>query len=280
MSADNQLTVASPPSPEELELRKKNALLDRLKDRLADREEEMADIRAELEQFEAVYSMNVGRLYAQLDDIEAQIAEEEYKLVPDDEEIKKKAEELRRRAEESAERALAAAETAAGQWQPSAAAKKAYHSLARSIHPDLAIDVTEKEKRHSLMAELNRAYSAGDEQKLNKLVEDLRNSPDAVTGDSIGDGLVKVIRQISQVKNRLADLKIEKASAEASELFGLKEKMLSEMAEGRDMVAQMAARTLVQIRKSERRLENLKSVNQAAEEHVKERYGMEISDFR
>ena len=54
--------------------------------------------------------MQVGRLCADLDDIEAQIAEEEYKLVPDDEEIKKKAEELRRRAEESAARALEAAE--------------------------------------------------------------------------------------------------------------------------------------------------------------------------
>jgi uncharacterized coiled-coil DUF342 family protein len=62
----------------------------------------MTELRAELEQFEANYTMEVGRLYAELDEIEAQIAEEEVKLVPDDEEIKKRAEELRRRAEESA----------------------------------------------------------------------------------------------------------------------------------------------------------------------------------
>ncbi|MBK9529906.1 MAG: hypothetical protein IPO41_16690 [Acidobacteria bacterium] len=58
----------------------------------------MADLRAALRQFEARYTMDVARLYAEHDEIEAQIAEEEYKLVPDDEEIKKKAEELRRRA--------------------------------------------------------------------------------------------------------------------------------------------------------------------------------------
>ena len=62
-------------SPEEIELNKKRAVLERLKDRLATREEEMADMRAELEQFEAQYTMEVGRLYADLDDIEAQIAE-------------------------------------------------------------------------------------------------------------------------------------------------------------------------------------------------------------
>ena len=44
-------------SPEEKELNKKRAVLDRLKDRLATREEEMADLRAELEQFEAKYTM-------------------------------------------------------------------------------------------------------------------------------------------------------------------------------------------------------------------------------
>lgn len=267
-------------APEEIELNKKRAVLERLKDRLADREEEMADLRAELEQFEANYSMQVGRLYAELDDIEAQIAEEEYKLVPDDEEIKKKAEELRRRAEESAARAQEAAEAAEKKWEPTVEAKKAYHNLARTIHPDLALDAAEKEKRHGLMAQLNQAYSSGDQSKLNRLVEEFRNSPDLVKGDSVGDELVRSIRQIFQVKARLEELRSERETAEASELFTLREKMRSEMAEGRDMVAQMAARTVVQIRKSQRRLENLRNVNQAAEEYVKEKYGMEISDFR
>ncbi len=267
-------------APEEIELNKKRAVLERLKDRLADREEEMADLRAELEQFEANYSMQVGRLYAELDDIEAQIAEEEYKLVPDDEEIKKKAEELRRRAEESAARAQEAAEAAEKKWEPTVEAKKVYHNLARTIHPDLALDAAEKEKRHGLMAQLNQAYSSGDQSKLNRLVEEFRNSPDLVKGDSVGDELVRSIRQIFQVKVRLEELRSEREVAEASELFTLREKMRSEMAEGRDMVAQMAARTVVQIRKSQRRLENLRNVNQAAEEYVKEKYGMEISDFR
>ena len=269
-----------PLAPEEIELKKKRSVLDRLKDRLADREEEMADLRGELDRFEARYTMDVARLYAEFDKIEAEIAEEELKLVPDDEEIKKKVEDLRRRAEESAERAAGAASDLAENWQPTAEAKKAYHSIARTIHPDLALDAGEKERRHLLMAELNQAYNSGDQTKLNKLVEDYRNSPDQIRGDTVGDEIVRAIRQISQVKIRLAALTEERIAAERSELYELRQKVEAERAEGRDMLAQMAARTRTHIVKAERRLINLRNVNEAAEEYVKDKYGMDIEDFR
>ncbi len=266
-------------APEEIELNKKRRILERLKDRLADREEEMTELRAELEQFEANYTMEVARFYAELDEIEAQIAEEEVKLVPDDEEIKKRAEELRRRAEESA----VDVEEGAGcafKWQPTVEAKKAYHNLAKIIHPDLALDAVEKEKRHALMAKLNDAYSSGNQNLLNKLVEDFRDSPDLVRGDSVGDELVRAIRQIWQIKSRLKELKEEKLVAELSELFVLHEKVEAEMREGRNLLKQMAARTKSHIKKSERRLANLKNLNEAQEEYVKDRFGMDISAFR
>ena len=96
-------------------------------------------------------------------------------------------------------------------FEPTAEAKKAYRDLARSIHPDLALDAAEKEKRHGLMAELNRAYSSGDQLTLNKLVEEMKNSPDVVVGDSVGDHLVRVIRQIFQVRSRFRELEAERA---------------------------------------------------------------------
>ena len=268
-------------APEEIELNKKLAVLERLKDRLADSEEAMADTRAELERFEAQYTMEVGRLYANLDEIEAQIAEEEVKLVPDDQEIRKKAEELRRRAEESAARANdESLESFSFRLRPTSEAKKAYHNLARVIHPDLALDAAEKEKRHELMARLNAAYSAGDQTLLDKLTDDFRDSPDLITGDSVGDELVRTIRQISQINKRLKELRVERLEAEASELFTLHEKFQAEMSEGRNMLKQMAERTKTHIKKSERRLENLQNVNKSAEEYVKERFDLDISDFR
>jgi hypothetical protein len=266
--------------PEQIELDKKLKVLDRLKDRLADHEEEMIDLRAELEQFEAQYTMQVGRLYAEQDEVDALIAEEELKLVPDDEEIKRKVEELRRRAEESAERARAAEEHEAGEWVPTAEAKKAYHDLARIIHPDLALDAAEKDRRHGLMAELNQAYSSRDQQRLNKLVHDYRNSPDLVKGDSVGDELVRAIRQIYQVRRRLIELVDEKQKLVSSELFDLHLRVNAEAAEGRDLLKQMSGRAQVHITKSKRRLLNLQNVNAAQEEYVKEKFGMDIEDFR
>jgi len=266
-------------APEEIELDKKRRVLERLKEKLAFREEAITELRAELEQFEANYTMEVGRFYADLDEIEAQIAEEEVKLVPDDEEIKKRAEELRRRAEESAVDAEAA-EGCSFRWQPTLEAKKAYHNLAKIIHPDLALDAAEKEKRHGLMAKLNDAYSAGDQNRLNKLVEDFRDSPDLIMGNSIGDQFVRVIRQIYQIKNRLKELREERLVLELSELFILREKVQAEMLEGRNLIKQMAERTKTHIKKAERRLANLKNLNEAQEEYVNERFGMDISAFR
>ena len=130
------------------------------------------------------------------------------------------------------------------------------------------------------MAKLNEAYSAGDQNLLNKLADDFRDSPDSITGDSAGDNLVRVIRQISQINKRLKELREEKAASEASELFTLHEKFQTEMLEGRPMLKQMAERTKTHIKKSERRLENLRNVNKSAEEYVKEKFGMDISDFR
>lgn len=265
--------------PEERELEKKRRILERLKDRLADREEEVIDLRSDLERFEARYTMEVGRLYAEQDEIDAEIAEEELKLVPDDEEIKKRVEELRRIAEESAAR-LKAAEEHGEVWEPTPAARKAYHNIARVIHPDLALDEAEKERRHGLMAELNQAYSSGDEHKLNRLVAEYRVSPDVVTGTSIGDDLVRAIRQIAQVHTRLKQLQAEHAAAERSELYDLFKRVEADAAEGRDLLRQMAERAKTHIKKSSRRLENLRNVTAAQEDYVKETYGMDIKDFR
>lgn len=273
-------------APEKIELEKKQRVLERLKDRLATREEAMTELRAELEQFEAKYTMEVGRLYAELDDIEAEIAEEEVRLAPDDEEIKKRAEEARKRAEESAEAAGDAEnwQACTQKWNPSPEAKKTYHNLAKMIHPDLAIDEEEREKRHDLMAKLNDAYSDGDQNLLNKLVEEYRDSPDLVKGDTIGDQLVRAIRQISQVTRRLKELRAERLETELSELYVLQKKVRREQLEGRNLLKQMAERTQTHIKKSKRRLANLRQVNEAVdaqiESEINERFGINISAFR
>lgn len=267
-------------SPEEIELDKKRRKLERLKGTLAFREEEMTELRAELDQFEANYKMEVGRLYSDLDEIEAAIAEEEMKLNPDDEEIKRRAEEARKRAEESAINEEEVWQACSNKYDPTPEQRKTYHKLARLIHPDLAIGTEERERRTSLMAELNDAFSAGNERRLRELVEEYRDSPELVKGDSIGDELVRLIRQISQVSNRLKSLKTEKLETELSELYILREKVRIEQLDGRNLFKQMAERTKSHIKKAERRLGHLKNVNEAVDKDINERYGLNVSAFR
>jgi hypothetical protein len=266
--------------PEKIELDKKLRVLERLKDRLADREEDSADLREQLERFEARYTMEVGRLYAEQDELDAEIAEEELKLVPDDEEIKKRVEELRRIAEESAARLRAAEEHESEKWEPTPEARKAYHDLARMIHPDLALDTAEKERRHGLMAELNKAYTSGDRTRLTILAEEIRVSPDAVKGDSVGDELIRVIRQIYQIRRRFTEIAKEVSDAKGSELYELFQKCENEEAAGRDLLKHMGERAKSHIKKTSRRLENLRNVTAAQEEYVKEEFGLDIEEFR
>jgi len=130
------------------------------------------------------------------------------------------------------------------------------------------------------MAKLNDAYSAGDQGLLNKLVEEYRDSPDLVKGDSIGDELVRAIRQIAQVKNRLGEIKKEKNIAELSELFVLQRRVHTEMLEGRNLLRQMAERTRTHIKKATRRLANLRQINETEQVENDILHGLNISSLR
>jgi hypothetical protein len=101
-----------------------------------------------------------------------------------------------------------------------------------------------------------------------------------VKGYSIGDELIRAIRQIAQVKNRLKQIGEEKLKIELSELYILREKVRAEMIEGRNLLKQMAQRAETHIKKAARRLSNLKQVNEAEKIEISERYGLNVSALR
>lgn len=246
-------------TPEEIELKRKRKKLSRLEERLVLHEQEAADMRAELKEFEVKYVMIVGRLYAELDEIEAEIALEEARLCPTDEELQGRAEDARRRAEESAAHADEVSwQGCSRKYNPPPDVKKVYHKLARLIHPDLATFIEERERRHLIMAELNSAYESGDEEKMQKLLDLWQHNADLIKGTDIGADLIRVIRQIAQVTKRLKDLQKEIEDFKQTELYQLREKVESEMREGRNLLDQMANRAESHIKKAKRRLEVLR----------------------
>jgi hypothetical protein len=227
--------------PEERELENKRVELAALEAKLADRELDRATIQAELHIFEQCYLRVVGARYAELDEIRAQIAEAQSRLHPNDEAVQEEAKQAREQANESAgSAAYAQATEPRPKFKPSDDLKKLYRDLARRMHPDLATDQQERERRHQLMVEVNRAYETGDEERLQILLYDWNRSPESIKDEGVGAELIRLIRQIAQAEERIVAIDAEIAELEASELAEMKARVEQAENEGRDLLAEIA----------------------------------------
>ena len=72
------------------------------------------------------------------------------------------------------------------------------------------------------MAEANRAYEAGDAEALQRILDDYQDGADAVEGEGIGAELIRIIRQISQAKERVSAIEKELATLRQSEIAFLR----------------------------------------------------------
>jgi hypothetical protein len=158
-------------TPEDEELERKKVILAELEARLADQELELAACRADLNHFETHYLQTVGRRYALLDELRARISEARTRQNPQSPEAREQARRARSQARESAQAVGAEHPEAArpedtvspAQPQRSESLDKLFRQAAKLLHPDLTLDGDEKKKRHDLMAEVNDAYTRGDE---------------------------------------------------------------------------------------------------------------------
>jgi hypothetical protein len=233
------LEIVRKQTPEEEELLRKREELASVRAALAERELELADFRAQLKSFEGRYLRQVGVLYAELDDWEAKIAEIEASLKPSAT-ASQRAQETRKRAEETHEATHGEA-SKARDFQPSADLKSLFREAAKRIHPDFAKDEADRELRTRLMAQVNEAYSQGDADALQRILDDFGNSPESVQGEGVGAELVRIIRQIHQAKKNIAAIEQELESLRASEIALLREDVEKAEKEGRDLLSELAA---------------------------------------
>ena len=245
-------------SPEARELEKKKAELASLEARLAERELDLATLQAELHSFEGTYLRIVGSRLAELDEIQARIAEAEARNKPKDRQAQERASQARAQAQESAQ--AVEAERGIGKrepFTPSDDLKRLYREVAKCIHPDLATDESERKRRHELMTEANRAYEEGDVARLEAILRDWESSPESVKGEGPGAELVRVIRKIAQVEDRLNAIDAEIARLKKSDLYDLKNQVDQAREKGRDFLAEMAARVDQQVVEARRRLRSI-----------------------
>jgi hypothetical protein len=225
-------------TPEEEELLRKREELASVRAALAERELELADFRTQLKSFEGRYLRQVGILYADLDDWEAKIAEIEASLRPSATAIQR-VQETRKRAEETHEATHGDA-SKARDFQPSADLKGLFREAAKRIHPDFAKDEADRQLRTRLMAQVNEAYSQGDADALQRILDEFGNSPESVQGEGVGAELVRIIRQIHQAKTNIAAIEQELIKLRASEIAQLKQDAETAEQDGRDLLAELA----------------------------------------
>jgi hypothetical protein len=223
-------------TPEERELEAKLAELSRLQAVLVDRELELATLEAELAAFERLYLSRLGSRYATLDELEAQIAERDAARPHAGEAERARAAEARTRAEESA-RATADAADIAEQPPPSKELKDLFREVAKAVHPDLAATDAERAERERLMAAANEAYRARDVARLQQILAEWRDSPDAVPGEDVASRLIRTIRNIARVISRIQELDQSIEAIRTSDMLVLKARIEAAAASGQNLWA-------------------------------------------
>jgi uncharacterized membrane-anchored protein YhcB (DUF1043 family) len=245
--------------PEERELARKLKEQERLEAELAECELRLATLRGELRSLEARYLNLVGGPYAELDELRAQIAERLAAEEPDNERLQRAAREARARANETRVAVPASKPSEQKPFCPSQELKRMYREAAKRIHPDLSSDANDRERRQQLMAEVNQAYQQGDESGITKVLDRYECSPEAVQGDGAGAELVRTIRKLSLMNNRLGEIETELQTLMNSDLYLLKLQTDDAQEQSRDLIAEMADKVRQRIEDAKTRMETFTS---------------------
>ena len=242
-------------TPEDQELARKLEEQAVLEAELAERELRAANLRGELGAFERRYLHFVGSRYAELDEWQARLAELRAEERPGNERAKQAAGEARARAEETKSAAGEKSSQEPHAFTATPEMKRLYREVAKRIHPDLTSDRKDRSKRQHLMAEANRAYERGDQERLVKILTEYEHSPEAVEGEGPGAELIRVIRRVSQARSRLAEIEAEMQELLRSDLHQLKLRVDEAEKGGHDILKQMIAKVDQQIAAAQQALE-------------------------
>ena len=248
-------------TPEERELDRKRAELAELESELIERELDLSTLEQDLAAFRADYLRIVGRRYATLDDIKARIAAVRASQHPNEQSVQEEARRARETADDTAKQA--GNDAPRGEplpsFEPLDALKALYRAAARQMHPDLAATDAERTRRHEWMAKVNDAYRQRDESALKSLLETWAESPESVEGTGIASDLVRVIRQIAQVRRRIKVIETMVGEIEAGELYALHMQYDTALDDGRDLLDEMANRLDMEIVLARRELAGLEA---------------------
>ena len=250
------------PGPGAEELARRKAQLQVLSRRLLERERALAAYRSELHAFETRYRKALGTRYARLDELAERLEEatgtgrDPGAPEPDRD---------GRHGRSPGQGLPGGQNWAWGEREPEREperrtvvgeqAKRLFRQLARLIHPDLARDPQERERRTNLMVVANEAYEQGDVAALERLLAGWHASPEAVTGRGTAAELERTLRRIAQVEAGMRRVDEELAELEASAMGWLRRRVEKAAREGWDLLAHMVRELDRQIAEAQLELE-------------------------
>jgi hypothetical protein len=212
---------------------------------IAQREPFLAQLQADLLQFERLYLGVVGSRYDDLAKIEQEIARLQG-LTPEED-----------LSEEQEGASLGEDAVGCGQNRFHAEKlKRLYREVARKFHPDLVQCEIERHHRHQLMVEANHAYQSGAEDRLQELL---------VAGETLevasqtpqSAEMIVLLRRISESRSLLSTIEANIEEILSSELFKLKQRVAVADTVGVNLLDELVSQVDRQIRKANNRLEHL-----------------------
>jgi hypothetical protein len=220
---------------------------------VAARLSELTALKTQLQILQDRYLGEIGPLYAELIPLDAAVAEAEIKAglrVPDDEEENF---EVR-----SSNFELAGCGPAS---EPSVDLKRMFRDVAKAVHPDLSphqdLDERTRFRRHSLMAEANRAYAERDEDRLRLIMRAWALEADAVIDDDPDAERARRQRRTAALQAQLVELDREFADLQRSAIGRLQRKIDDAKAQGWDLFGEMLRQTRREIATARAKLARL-----------------------
>jgi len=220
---------------------------------IAVRERELADAKDELHRLQRRYLQEVGPHYAQLAELDARIAEREIAAGLRPAEPDAAADDD----DDPGERELEMTSACSNRGAPTDDLKRMFRQLAKSIHPDLALNDPARWRRHSLMAEANRAYAERDEDRLRLIMHTWERMPDAAVDDDPDAARAHLQRRLADAEARTIAIDLEFADLRRSAIWRLKTKIDDAREQGWDLFAEMVLSVKREVQRASWRLASL-----------------------
>lgn len=146
-------------------------------------------------------------------------------------------------------------EPQADAFRPGGELRRLFRDLARRIHPDLAVDGEDRQRRHEFMAEATLAYRANDARRLQWLLEHWQAQRGLAAGGDPHALQARTDRQIAWTRYRIREMHAALGELHASPLAEIKREAEAARGMGRNLILELRKRVAGEIEAAQRELD-------------------------